>query len=75
MSPTERSPGPVSGDDLTCDAITADYRIVQRRRGHRFSLDDLSTAADAVRAHPRPLSCAAICVSSPRSRSAALAIC
>ncbi len=31
-------------DELTSDAITASFRITQRRRGHRFSLDDLATA-------------------------------
>lgn len=36
--------------ELTCDAITADYRIFQRRRGHRYSLDDLATAFQAVHA-------------------------
>jgi tRNA1(Val) A37 N6-methylase TrmN6 len=38
--------------ELTCDAITADFRILQRRRGHRFSLDDLATAWVAARARP-----------------------
>lgn len=42
----------VSSNELTSDAITADYRIFQRRRGHRYSLDDLATAAEAVRAAP-----------------------
>src|SRR5690606_32192890 len=32
--------------------ITADYRILQRRRGHRYSLDDVLTAAVACRARP-----------------------
>jgi tRNA1(Val) A37 N6-methylase TrmN6 len=36
--------------ELTSDAITADYRIVQRRRGHRLSLDDVATAWQAVNA-------------------------
>ena len=40
----------LGGDPLTCDAITADFRILQRRKGHRYSLDDLATAAEAVRA-------------------------
>jgi len=35
-------------DDVTSDAITRDFRIFQRRRGHRFSLDDLATAAEAA---------------------------
>jgi tRNA1(Val) A37 N6-methylase TrmN6 len=34
--------------ELTCDAITRDYRIYQRKRGHRYSLDDLATAWQAV---------------------------
>ena len=38
--------------DLTDDAVTADYRLFQRRRGHRYSLDDVLTAAEAVRAAP-----------------------
>ncbi|MCA9624308.1 MAG: methyltransferase [Myxococcales bacterium] len=42
----------LAAEDLTCDAITADFRIYQRRRGHRFSLDDLATAWDAVAARP-----------------------
>jgi tRNA1Val (adenine37-N6)-methyltransferase len=39
-------------DELTSDAITADYRILQRRRGHRYSLDDVLTAAIACEARP-----------------------
>jgi tRNA1(Val) A37 N6-methylase TrmN6 len=39
-------------DDLTSDALTADFRLLQRRRGHRFSLDDLATAWVAARARP-----------------------
>lgn len=39
-------------DDLTSDAITASFRLLQRRRGHRFSLDDLATAWEAARARP-----------------------
>jgi tRNA1(Val) A37 N6-methylase TrmN6 len=42
----------VSEEELTCDAITGDYRILQRRRGHRFSVDDLATAWEAARAVP-----------------------
>ena len=37
---------------LTCDAITADFRIYQRRQGHRYSLDDLATAWEAAAAAP-----------------------
>lgn len=40
------------GDDLSCDAITRDFRIFQRRRGHRYSLDDLATAAEAAQLEP-----------------------
>jgi tRNA1(Val) A37 N6-methylase TrmN6 len=39
-------------DDLTSDALTADFRLLQRRRGHRFSLDDLATAWIGARARP-----------------------
>jgi tRNA1Val (adenine37-N6)-methyltransferase len=39
-------------DDLTSDALTADFRLLQRVRGHRFSLDDLATAWVAARARP-----------------------
>ena len=39
-------------DELTSDALTASFRLIQRRRGHRFSIDDLATAWEAVRAAP-----------------------
>lgn len=39
-------------EELTDDALTADYRVWQRRRGHRYSLDDVLTAFEAVRAAP-----------------------
>lgn len=39
-------------DPLTDDAITRDYRVFQRERGHRYSLDDVLTAERAVRARP-----------------------
>ena len=55
--PPTRRPRDASADELSCDAITADFRIYQRRRGHRYSLDDLATAAEAVRAHPEPHRC------------------
>src|SRR5207302_1807729 len=44
--------GPVADDELTCDALTADFRLLQRRRGHRYSLDDLATAWVGARARP-----------------------
>lgn len=34
--------------DVTVDGLTRDWKIVQRRRGHRHSTDDLMTAAYAV---------------------------
>ena len=42
----------MQADELTSDAITASFRLVQRRRGHRFSVDDLATAWEAARAAP-----------------------
>ena len=39
-------------DELTSDALTASFRLIQRRRGHRFSVDDLATAWEAVGAAP-----------------------
>ncbi|HHH11113.1 MAG TPA: methyltransferase domain-containing protein [Sorangium sp.] len=47
----------VSTDELTLDAITADFRIYQRRRGHRFSLDDLATAWEAAQCIDAPQHC------------------
>lgn len=43
---------PLDEAELTVDAITASFRIVQRRRGHRFSIDDLATAWVAAQAQP-----------------------
>jgi len=43
----------VAPEELTSDAVTASFRLVQRRRGHRSSLDDLATAFEAARARPR----------------------
>lgn len=39
---------------LTHDAITRDFRVYQRRDGHRFSVDDVATAFVACRAVPAP---------------------
>lgn len=39
-------------DELTVDALTRDFTIVQRRRGHRTSVDDLLTAWYATRGDP-----------------------
>lgn len=38
--------------ELTDDAIAGSWRVFQRRRGHRYSLDDLVTAWEAARARP-----------------------
>jgi len=37
-------------DPLTDDALTGDFRVWQRARGHRYSLDDVLTAHEALRA-------------------------
>ena len=42
----------MTADELTSDAITASFRLIQRRRGHRFSVDDLATAWEAARVAP-----------------------
>ncbi len=39
-------------DPLSDDAITADFRVLQRLRGHRYSLDDVLTAFVAARRAP-----------------------
>jgi tRNA1(Val) A37 N6-methylase TrmN6 len=44
--------GPSKEIELSCDAITRDFRIYQRRGGHRYSLDDVATASEAARARP-----------------------
>lgn len=44
-------------DELTDDAIAGDWRILQRRRGHRYSLDDVATAWEATLARPDARSC------------------
>jgi tRNA1(Val) A37 N6-methylase TrmN6 len=38
--------------ELTDDALTRDFRILQRAKGHRFSSDDLATAYVAWHARP-----------------------
>ncbi len=38
--------------ELSDDAITREFRIWQRRRGHRYSIDDVATAWQAARAQP-----------------------
>ena len=39
-------------DELTDDAIAGSWRLFQRRRGHRYSLDDVATAWTAAQARP-----------------------
>ena len=47
----QRSDQAVLGE-LTDDALTGAMRVWQRRRGHRYSLDDVATAWEAARARP-----------------------
>ena len=44
-------------DELTDDAIAGGWRIRQRRRGHRYSLDDVATAWEATLVRPDAKSC------------------
>ena len=39
-------------DELTDDALTGRFRVFQRTRGHRYSLDDVLTAWEAARERP-----------------------
>lgn len=49
LTPEEREAlGPQAGEDLCY--LTGDFRILQRRDGHRFSTDDLVTAHAAIEA-------------------------
>ncbi|KAK4045090.1 hypothetical protein OUZ56_032498 [Daphnia magna] len=43
----------VAAHPITSDANTADYRILQRKLGQRYSLDDVATAWEAVHARPQ----------------------
>jgi tRNA1(Val) A37 N6-methylase TrmN6 len=45
------------GDVLTDDALTGRYRVWQRVRGHRYSLDDVATAHEAILARPGARRC------------------
>ncbi|HEY8429101.1 MAG TPA: methyltransferase [Sandaracinaceae bacterium] len=38
--------------ELTDDALAGPFRVLQRRRGHRYSLDDVATAWEAARTRP-----------------------
>lgn len=44
-------------EDLTDDALTDRVRVLQRRSGHRYSVDDVATAWLALRAMPDARSC------------------
>jgi tRNA1Val (adenine37-N6)-methyltransferase len=51
---------PVEPDELgelSCDAITATFRIHQRKAGHRYSLDDVITAWEAAQVAPQASRC------------------
>ncbi len=43
---------PQGRPEWTDDAVTADFRLYQRKGGHRYALDDVLAAAEAVRAVP-----------------------
>lgn len=45
-------------DPLTDDALTGTFRVWQRARGHRYSLDDVATAYEAANARPDAKACA-----------------
>lgn len=54
MPSPESSLPPSPDDDLTLDRLTSDYSVFQRRKGHRFSSDDMVTAWTAVQVCPSP---------------------
>jgi tRNA1Val (adenine37-N6)-methyltransferase len=43
--------------ELTNDAIAGDFRITQRKHGHRYSLDDVLTAWEAASSAPAARAC------------------
>lgn len=58
--PTTATPWPEEPDELgelSCDRITQSYHVWQRKRGHRYSLDDVLTAYEAARAMPDARHC------------------
>lgn len=60
MAETPGSGLPVEPDELgelTSDAIAGTYRITQRLRGHRYSIDDVLTAWEAAQARPTAQRC------------------
>ncbi|MEM6957056.1 MAG: methyltransferase [Myxococcota bacterium] len=52
MTPTDARPP--QDDPLTDDPLTDRVQLLQRRRGHRYSLDDVITAREGLRAVPTP---------------------
>lgn len=50
-------PEPDELGELTNDAIAGAFRITQRKRGHRYSLDDVLTAWEAAHALPSAQRC------------------
>lgn len=52
MSEAPRVCGIEESDPLSDDALTGTFRVYQRERGHRYSLDDVLTAREALRARP-----------------------
>jgi tRNA1(Val) A37 N6-methylase TrmN6 len=50
-------PEPDDLGELTHDAIAGSFRITQRKHGHRYSIDDVITAAIAADARPGALRC------------------
>lgn len=57
VRPPMRIEEPAELGELTHDAIAGEYRIVQRRAGHRYSLDDVITAWEAASSAPAARRC------------------
>lgn len=63
MSARTSDPGPALPEEpdelgpLSSDAIAGDYRITQRKHGHRYSIDDVLTAYVAAEAKPSAARC------------------
>ena len=56
-TPPSLPPEPEELGELTCDAIAGGFRITQRKRGHRYSIDDVLTAFVAAQARPNAVRC------------------
>jgi tRNA1Val (adenine37-N6)-methyltransferase len=52
--PPHSEPGDVTLGELTVDGLTRDWKIAQRKRGHRHSTDDLLTGWYAAEHAPNP---------------------